>query len=81
MCPVCQATDEEADHGEVDEGFHDGGQVFVIDAQAALVGEPGEGPLGRPALGRDREAPRARGRVISSVQPWAATSCARGALS
>lgn len=50
---MCQASEQETDAGEVDEGLGAAGQALVILAESPLTAEPGERPLNNPALGDD----------------------------
>ena len=50
-----QAAGHEGDHGPQDHGFVAGGQVLVVADGAAVLADPGEGPLDDPAAGQDLE--------------------------
>jgi hypothetical protein len=45
----------EGDHGPQDHGFVAGGQLFVVPDGAAVLADPGEGPLDGPPAGQDLE--------------------------
>src|SRR5439155_27287586 len=53
-----QAAGHEGDHGPQDHGFVAGGQVLVVPDCAAVLADPGEGPLDDPAAGQDFEGVR-----------------------
>jgi hypothetical protein len=63
-----QAAGHQGDHGPQDHGFVAGGQVLVVADGAAVLADPGEGPLDYPAAGQDGEGVQVIGlRTICSV--------------
>ena len=53
-----QAPGHKGDHGPQDHGFMAGGQEFVVADGAAVLADPGEGPLDDPAAGQHLEGVR-----------------------
>ena len=54
-----QAACHEGGHGPQDHGFVAGREAFVVADGAAVLADPGEGPLDDPAAGQDLEGVRA----------------------
>jgi hypothetical protein len=44
----CQASEHQAEHGEIDHGFTAARQVLVILAHAAIAADPGQCTLNNP---------------------------------
>src|SRR4051794_109730 len=57
---VGEAVQHEADHGQLDHGLGDLGQLLVLPGEAAPPAEPAERPLRHPAPGEEDEAGAAR---------------------
>jgi hypothetical protein len=58
MVRLAEAVGHEDDHGPQDHGFVAGGQVLVVADGAAVLADPGEGPLDYPAARQDLEGVR-----------------------
>ena len=58
MLAPCQASEEESDADEVDEGLGRARMPLVVLAQSALPAQPGEGPLDDPAARQHMEPGR-----------------------
>lgn len=56
MAWLGQAFEQEADHSEADEGYDGSCIAFEVSHQAAVLADPGEGPLDDPSLRQDDEA-------------------------
>src|SRR5438876_11861597 len=52
----CQASEHEAEHGEIDHRFTAARQVLVILAHAAIAADPGQRALDHPAAGQMTKA-------------------------
>lgn len=51
-----RAARQESDHGPRDHGFVAGRETFMVADSAAVLADPGEGPLSRPAAGQTSSA-------------------------
>ena len=58
MAGLGQAASHESDHGPQDHGFVAGREPFVVADSAAVLADPGEGPLHDPPAGQDLEGVR-----------------------
>ena len=58
MAGLGQAACHQGDHGPQDHGFVAGREAFVVADSAAVLADPGEGPLHDPPAGQDLEGVR-----------------------
>src|SRR5258707_2745019 len=53
---LCQASQHDADHGEINPGFFTAGEHLIVFGEPAPSRKPGEGALDNPAVGKHMKA-------------------------
>src|SRR5258708_16488570 len=55
---LCQASQHDADHGEINPGFFTAGEHLIVFGEPAPSRKPGEGALDNPAVAKHIKATR-----------------------